>query len=207
MLIKWIVCDVPEYKKVKFSYAQEQWKSLSSVDGFLGQIGGWDLNIPSKAGIISFWRDQLSYQFFMEHKHDEIFKENEQKNTYERISVEIFNKKLNISDYEITQFLRKAEILRIANCIVKEDKKDHFETMQKDVWNEGMSKYQEMLAGVFCENNQNKYLVVSLWGSKDSHQKYVKNTLPSLVEKSKVKDDLVQIQGTVLKLDRNWSVI
>jgi heme-degrading monooxygenase HmoA len=207
MLIKWIVCNVPENKKVEFSYAQEQWESLNNIDGFLGQIGGWDLNTLSKAGIISFWRDQLSYQLFMEHKHDKIFKANEQKNTYESISVEIFNKKLNISEYEITQFLRKTEILRIANCIVKEDKKDHFETMQKDVWNEGMSKYQEMLAGVFCKNNQNKYLVVSLWGSIDSHQKYMENTLPSLVEKSKIKDDLVQIHGTVLKLDKNWSVL
>jgi hypothetical protein len=39
MLIKWIMCNVPENKKVMFSQAQNK-----SLDGFLGQVGGWDIN-------------------------------------------------------------------------------------------------------------------------------------------------------------------
>ncbi|MFS1512657.1 YdbC family protein [Chengkuizengella sp. SCS-71B] len=207
MLIKWIVCDVPKNKKVDFSNAQEKWGSLANIDGFLGQIGGWDLNTSSRAGIISFWRDQLSYHKFMDQEHDKIFKEGKQKDTYERILIEIYDKKFNINNYQITKFLKEAKIIRVANCVVKEDKQEHFEKMQKDIWNEEMSKYQEMLAGVFCINDQHKYLIVSLWGSVEAHQLYVERTLPLLVENSKLEDDLIKINGTVLNLDDNWSVI
>ncbi|MEW9502546.1 YdbC family protein [Jeotgalibacillus marinus] len=207
MLIKWIVCDVPEDKKQQFSDAQEKWKPINKINGFLGQIGGWDIDTPTKACVISFWKDHSSYQFFMEHKHDDIFKENEQQNTYENITVEIFEKNLNLSDTNITQILKKPEILRIAHCIVKEEKQNHFEDMQKVIWNDGMSKVQGMLAGAFCKNNHTTYLVVSLWRNRDSHQKYVSNTFPLLVEQSKVKDDLVQFEGTLVELDRDWSVI
>ncbi|NBI30216.1 YdbC family protein [Chengkuizengella marina] len=201
MLIKWIVCDVPKHKKIDFSNAQEKWNSLVNIDGFLGQIGGWNLNKTSKAGIISLWRDQLSYHKFMDQEHDKILKEGKQKDTYEHISVEIFNKKFNINKFQVTPFLKEVKILWVVDCVVKEDKQEYFENLQKNIWNEQMSKNQDMLAGVFCKNDQNKYLVVSLWGSKDAHQLDVEPIL------SKLTDDVIKIHGTVLILDENWSVV
>ncbi|EIJ82078.1 hypothetical protein PB1_04040 [Bacillus methanolicus PB1] len=57
MLIKWIMCNVPENKKEMFSQAQEQWAVLKSLDGFLGRVGGWDTNNTLKAGIS--WRRSM----------------------------------------------------------------------------------------------------------------------------------------------------
>lgn len=37
MLIKWIVCQVPEEKRADFSRAQESWKDLAGADGFYWQ--------------------------------------------------------------------------------------------------------------------------------------------------------------------------
>ncbi|MBY6035973.1 YdbC family protein [Fictibacillus nanhaiensis] len=207
MLIKWINCEVPEHKRIAFSYAQEQWKLLSNIDGFLGQVGGWDIDRPSKAGIISFWRDLPSYQFFMDFKHDRIFNENNQKNTYDSISVEIFEKKFNCNENNVIQMLKYTKMMRIGLCIVKKDRRKHFEDMQKEIWNEGMSAHQDMLAGVFCENNQQNNLVVSLWRNKNSHQNYMDHTLPYLMKLSNVKDDVIEIQGSVLKLNETWSVL
>lgn len=210
MLIKWILCNVPEKKKALFSQAQKQWDALKSLDGFLGQIGGWDINNSLKAGIISFWRDRGSYQLFMDHKHDEIFAANKQKNTYDSISVEIYEKKIDINGQDITRFLGKGKIIRIASCIVQDEKEEYFELMQKEIWNKGMSKSNGMLAGVFCKgekNNRNKYLVVSLWKNEISHQKYVENTLPTLIEQSKTKEDLIQISGALIKVEEAWSII
>jgi hypothetical protein len=51
-------CD----SKLPFSIAQERWGNLKDVDGFLGQIGGWDVNDPFEAGILSFWKDSNSFR-------------------------------------------------------------------------------------------------------------------------------------------------
>ncbi len=54
MLIKWIKCQVPVPHKLSFSKAQETWTAVKGTEGFLGQIGGWDIHGPTEAGILSF---------------------------------------------------------------------------------------------------------------------------------------------------------
>lgn len=87
MLIKWIVCQVPENRKKVFSQAQCSWKVIRDVDGFYGQWGGWNVRRPTEAGILSLWRDSSSYEAFMSHVHDSIFHKTKQEKTYERLSV------------------------------------------------------------------------------------------------------------------------
>lgn len=84
MLVKKIVCDVKEGQQKDFDQAQRQWKSLSDIDGFLGQIGGW---CGRKAIIIAFWKDRDTYHYFMSHEHDTLIYENHQKETYRDISI------------------------------------------------------------------------------------------------------------------------
>jgi hypothetical protein len=115
----------------------------------------------------------------------------------------------DISSSDIIKLLNKGELLRVADCCVDANRQLHFEQKQKEVWNKGMADSKGMLAGVFCQNKQhnNMYLVVSLWENNASHQRYVDNKLPSLIESSGVKYAIKTITGNLIKLNQNWSVI
>lgn len=204
MLVKWIRCNVPENKKAMFSQAQEQWDILKNSDGFLAQVGGWDRKHTSQAAILSFWRDNDAYQVFMEDQHNTIFKENEQESTYDSISVQIYEKLQDINEQDILKLFSKGTILRIADCLVRDEKQDHFEWVQKNIWNVGLKKSDGMLAGVFCKNEKNhpnRYLVVSLWEHIYAHKHYVAYALPSLLEQANVKEDVIQMKGSLVELE------
>ncbi|MFC0523391.1 YdbC family protein [Pontibacillus salicampi] len=113
MLIKWIVCTVPERNKEDFAQAQSQWKKLRYIDGFIGQIGGWSSQDKSQAGILTFWKDRDSYQFFMEHVHDKIFNQSGQGDTYDNITIEILENNWDISDFYLTNELQHTTYLHI----------------------------------------------------------------------------------------------
>lgn len=49
-------------------------------------VKSWNRNEPCEAGILSVWNDLHCYQRFMEHQHDEIFREIDQGSTYTNIS-------------------------------------------------------------------------------------------------------------------------
>lgn len=72
MLVKWITCQVTEENRASFSKAQEQWKSLSSCEGFHGQMGGWNACNLTEACIVALWEDKQSYHTFMNGYHDTI---------------------------------------------------------------------------------------------------------------------------------------
>ncbi|MEW9033307.1 MAG: YdbC family protein [Planifilum fimeticola] len=87
MLIKWIVCQVPENRREAFSRAQCAWKAIRDVDGLYGQWGGWNVHRPAEAGILALWRDCSSHDAFMSQVHDSIFHATKQEHTYKRLSV------------------------------------------------------------------------------------------------------------------------
>lgn len=208
MIIKWIKCQVDEESKCSFSNAQEKWSKLKNSEGFLGQIGGWDKNNPCEAGILSFWKDYHSYKKFMKYHHDDIFENSNQKHTYQNISVKIYEKLFDISSTDFTRLLREGNLLRIADCYVDLNRQSHFEQKQKEVWNKGMTDTSGMLAGIFCRNPNHKemYLVVSIWNNNLSHQSYVVNKLPSLIQISGVKDPAIRIIGNLLEINPKWVV-
>jgi hypothetical protein len=65
MHIKWIVCEIKNSFEKEFSTAQEQWIETQNSVGFIGQVGGWDLNHNKTACIISFWKNRDSLNLFM----------------------------------------------------------------------------------------------------------------------------------------------
>jgi heme-degrading monooxygenase HmoA len=182
---------------------------IKRVEGFLGQIGGWDKHKLNEAGIIAFWKDNGSYQKFMEHRHDEIFENSRQKNTYKNISINFFEKMFNISSTNITEFLTNGSILRTAECWVYTNKQPQFEQMQKEVWNKSMADSPGMLAGVFCNGQKENemYLVASLWDNNHSHQWYVNHRLPTLIRSTGVKDLSKSITGNIIEINAKWCVI
>ncbi|MBP3038613.1 YdbC family protein [Bacillaceae bacterium Marseille-Q3522] len=206
MLLKWIKCKVEDNNKQSFSEAQEKWRELHKINGFLGQIGGWDLRKPFEAGILAFWENRDSYQHFMEHHHDYIFHRSNQRSSYLNINVQLYEKMFSIGPEDIVKYLQSGNVLRIADCCVDEEKQHHFEQMQKDVWNNGMVASPGMLAGVFSKN-ENLYLVASIWDSLRSHQQYTDNVLPTLITRSGVKSDVARISGNLIELEQRWTVL
>jgi hypothetical protein len=91
VLLKWIVCEVPNDRRVAFSRAQEQWRAIATLDGFRGQLGGWSMREVDEVCILGFWRDQSALDRFMQHEHDPIVQHSKQAETYASIRVSIFD--------------------------------------------------------------------------------------------------------------------
>jgi len=211
MYIKWINCNVSLHLKDKFSLAQEKWIRTKSAKGFVAQTGGWNSKDETEACIISFWENKYALQYFMTNFHDQIFIENKQDQFYSSIAVDHFNSNLTLEGESSTfiQAIKNAHILRIADCRVKNDKVEHFEQMQKEIWQPGMKNAKGMLIG-YCSkstNDTNAYLITSFWDSQENHQKYVDNILHGLREKADVINDLETTAGKQLFLVDSWKIL
>ncbi|GGE63348.1 YdbC family protein [Priestia taiwanensis] len=210
MFIKWIKCLVNEEDKDAFSLAQQQWRNLESAEGFLGQVGGWNKKQPCEAGIISFWKDDISYWQFMERIHDEIVDMNKQRNTYTHISVELYDGQRQIGkEHPFVDVLTEGCILRAGDCTVKRGNEADFERTQREVWNPGMEETGGILASVFCRSQTDiqRYLAVSIWKSEEIHEQYVKGKVSKLRERSSVTEITERISGHVIEMDRSWIVL
>ncbi|MFD2444730.1 DUF4937 domain-containing protein [Bacillus sp. CGMCC 1.16607] len=209
MIIKWIKVEVPIDKKIPFSQAQEFWNELKSMEGFLGQAGGWNQNKETEACIVAFWKDYNSYKVFMNDYHDDIYERSKQRGTFDRITTSVYQSMFMINDNNPTKILSQAQILRVAECIVHREKQEHFTSMQEQVWNPEMSTSTGFLSGVFCkaEKADTEYFVSSFWESKEFHEQYIVNKLALLREKSQVSEDLIDIHGTIVDLNEAWLVV
>ncbi len=90
MLLKWIVCRVPDHLKGEFSIAQAAWRQLASIPGFIAQVGGWNLKSSNEACIASVWQDRSSYEQFMQESHDAGAAESKPASKYEANKVSEF---------------------------------------------------------------------------------------------------------------------
>jgi quinol monooxygenase YgiN len=147
----------------------------------------------------------------MKEVQDTIFINSGQGKTYYSINVKLFIGKMAFPSkkYIINQLLSEAEFIRIATVQVKEEKVKHFEEMQRNVWNIGMSKAEGMLGGTFASSlkEDNSFLVLSGWENEGVHQSYVDNILPELLTSSNSKMDVLNIEGEQFKLEETWSVV
>jgi hypothetical protein len=91
MLIKWIECKVPVEDTGRFSGAQESWRRLCRVEGFVGQLGGWDTLEPDTACILGLWRSLDAYESFMAGPHDRIVAGSGQRECYRSVAVSLFH--------------------------------------------------------------------------------------------------------------------
>jgi hypothetical protein len=111
MLLKWIICDTDVDKKTSFSLAQEEWKTLKRVEGFIAQAGGWCASEEPKAGILAFWNSETDYRHFMKNMHDKIYDKSNQQKTYTNISVHLSESINRITNEELGSFLTLSERL------------------------------------------------------------------------------------------------
>jgi hypothetical protein len=113
MLLKWIICDTDADKKTSFSLAQEEWKTLKRVEGFIAQTGGWCVSEEPKAGILAFWNSETDYQHFMKNRHDKIYEKSNQQQTYTNISVHLYGSIDHVTKEELSAILTMSERLYV----------------------------------------------------------------------------------------------
>ena len=211
MYIKWLVCSVKKGLRNDFSKAQEKWIETQKAEGFMGQVGGWDINNENDAGIISFWENKALLENFMKNSHDDILLNSHQSGTYESIVVGHFESNLEMEGRasSLIDAMKLGKLLRIADCSVKRHRTEHFEKVQKTVWLAGMKRSEGMLGGMFAKaaTNPPRYLVATFWDSVANHQNYVRNELPVLQKKSKVDEDINVIVGKQVLLKDSWLIV
>lgn len=122
-------------------------------------VKSWNRNEPCEAGILSVWNDLHCHQRFMEHQHDEIFAKSDQGSTYTNISVDIFESISNMGTMDMTDFVDKGKLLRVAECSVEKVKQARFEQVPKDAGNRAMTP--GMLSGAFGKRENGRYLAAS----------------------------------------------
>jgi heme-degrading monooxygenase HmoA len=210
MIIKKISCRVKQSKKEAFFDDQKQWQSLSEVNGFLGQLGGWSAAHPLTACIFSFWDSQKDYDYFMEKIHDGIVDRSGQSDSYESIEVNLFKEKMEVTGTaaDISTVVEKAKYIRTTLSSVEEGAVQHFEDMQTRVWNPGMQKHKGMLGGTFAlsQKKRNLFLVVTGWENEAYHQRYVEKGFTELRNKAEPRQDVLKLSGGKFKVEDAWRV-
>lgn len=205
MLIKSINCKVDEEKKERFSTAQEQWGELKELEGFHGQVGGWN---ESEAYIVGCWENMKMYQKFMNETHDKIFYDSNQKGTYTSCETELYQSLFDITDTSFVEALAHSSFLRVAICDVEQGNEKQFLHMQETVWNPGIARVEGMMGGVVGRSlSSNRYIVLSLWKDVAAHQHYVKEIFPQLHHIANPSEQVLRIEGKQITLVSSWSVL
>ncbi len=211
MLLKWIVCQVPDSERGQFSRAQSHWWKLTWVPGFLGQLGGWDQSRPDHACILSIWENQAHYEHFMRVIHDGIMAVSKQAHTHSSLDVALFRCEMYWQGSEPDLFLAllNANCLRITDCFVNPERRTRFEFAQQTIWKPAMEVAPGMLSGAFSQNleKQNRFLIISLWSSLLRHDRYELNKEPELRRTAKVTEDIEALTERLLLLETEWRVL
>lgn len=115
-ILKWIRCTVAPAQRESFARAQEAWSALSTVPGFLLQLGGWDSQRLDEAGILAVWRSLVHYEAFMAQVHDGIVASSGQERTYIHVVTRIFElaPAAGFLLEEALETLASSEFLRVA---------------------------------------------------------------------------------------------
>ena len=124
MYLKWIVCDVQKDQIHEFSVAQKKWKKIAIADGFIAQLGGWNVNNQSEACILSVWEHKVDLDIFMEDLHDQIFENNNQLETYNSICVDHFHMESDIDSKAIVKMIKKSKNLIVSDYLFKSESID-----------------------------------------------------------------------------------
>ncbi len=214
MLVKWIVCEVAPESRDAFSRAQSQWRRLESVDGFRGQVGGWDARNTSEschvACIVGLWRDADSYRDFMSNAHDSVVEASGQAATYTSATTALYEVQLDIggSRSDLGAAIADSRFLRVADCRLRPGREAHFRKVQADVWNRYMAAAGGLSAGAFSQSirDTGRFLVTTLWESEQSHAAYVRDVLPKLRERAAVGGDVGKLHGHAAVLEPVWRV-
>ncbi|MFI8687033.1 YdbC family protein [Rossellomorea sp. NPDC077527] len=212
MLIKRIICKVKDGQRDSFSEYQQQWSRLSSVKGFMGQLGGWKNKQPFVACVYAFWETRKAYEIFMEEVHDVIFSTFGQGSTYSSIDVDLYEEVGSVlkSVIEMRAVMRQSQYFRVSLGVLKGNKKAHFILQQEQIWNPGMAATAGMVGGTyaFSLKDKNHFLVLTGWKDEVYHHRYyVDRRFPDLYRSANSSEDVIRISADEFKVENAWRVL
>ncbi|TYR79314.1 DUF4937 domain-containing protein [Priestia megaterium] len=195
MLTKIIKGSIPANKKSSFSYTQQHWAALAHVDGFIGQLGGWNVEDETDACIIGLWDSEDSYQEFMKQTHDSIFYSSKQDQTYTTLDVSISNPSRFIGGRY--NYYRSSAIE--SRYLVKtEIEVDFYDQADLDIMVQSLvNPSYRCLSHVVAPLSHNKMTIFTLYGS----------ACPTKTVDTFVHPNVLQASQYIYQLEPNWHVL
>jgi quinol monooxygenase YgiN len=210
MLLKRIACAVPAQTRERFAEAQTAWSALKGTAGFVAQIGGWRADDGHEAVMLGFWCDGASYDSFMQNVHDDIFNRSRQADTYTHMIVTRFDVGIAMDGAApgLRDAIARAGFVRIAECDVRGERRDHFTECQRRIWDPAM-RDAGMLRGEFAVgvDEPNHFLVCSFWPDESTHARYAETSVPQLRERADVDLDCTSVTGRSFIIEPAWVVL
>ena len=218
MLLKWITCSVDDGARGDFSESQSAWNRLSTVAGFLGQCGGWDLQAVNNAGVLSFWSDEKSYRRFMDNLHDRIASDSGQNGACNAMDISMLQPVHEIPGVggRMQASLNAAALLHVSDCVVRPDREEHFINAQKQAWIPSLSTSEGMLAGMLSKVSTDRksgalgagprFTMMTLWRTAGDHKSWVEKTVPDLRARAELERDLESLTSRIIELDNSFLV-
>ncbi|MBE7216770.1 DUF4937 domain-containing protein [Shewanella benthica] len=216
MIAKYIRCEVPAANRENFSKGQSLWQATAHCQGFISQLGGWDLSkgksTSGKAMILARWSDMESVKNFMRVTHAPIAEETNQDGTYSTISVSYLQLVMSIPALNQHQNHHcnsqvGCGFIRIEDCYIDPEKANEFMKEQARLWNPGMQRVEGMLGGqVWLFNDKpQRYLVTTYWENEAAHRHYASHYFPAL--KQQAATDIIQsISGYHIQTEPSWQI-
>ncbi|MFJ6385722.1 DUF4937 domain-containing protein [Kitasatospora sp. NPDC092039] len=208
MWAKWISCEVPVAARGQFFAAQLHWSRISDQPGLVGQVGGWD-PATGHARLLGLWTDAEAYGGFMRERHDAVVAESGPSAGYSAIETATGGTVLEMPGETAgpAAALRRAALLRVADCRLLPGRQEHFLDVQRTVWAPGMAAAGGMLAGVVTRLEPDRYLVTTLWSGSTAHQHYAARHLPALRSRAAPENDVRSMTGHAVPLEAAWRVL
>jgi quinol monooxygenase YgiN len=211
MLLKWIVCSIPEEQQEAFARSQTHWQALREVPGFLGRIGGWAGGSPPCAAILALWQDEVCYQQFMQEQHRQMLQACIQDATYNIQTTTLFHDLSPISGTEtnLLTALSISKLLRVTDAQTFPERAEAFLHNQLHIWNPDMERSAGLHSGVLAQSrtDPHRYLVASLWQNRQAHQLFLSNIFPQLRLQFKLPQTVQHIKGWYVQLEHEWLVL
>lgn len=206
--IKWITCSVGDGDRGRFDAAQQGWSQVADQPGLIAQAGGWD-SVAPVACVFACWTGAEAYRDFMAGRHDKVAADSGQAGTYQAIEVATGESELTMpgAARTLAGAVSGGAFLRVADCQVRQGRREHFVTAQRQTWLPGMAAADGMLGGLFSRLGEHRYLVTTWWSSAGAHDRYAKEDVPALRRAAGAGDDLASLRGYGVALEPGWLVL
>lgn len=211
MIIKWVVYSISVSERRSFANQQRKWKQYANVPGFLGRLGGWNLENPIEASTFTFWKDIESYQSFLQTRKED--QQMDQKSQWSILDTQIYQKQGDISGLTphptFASIAECGHLLKVGDCRVRPGNRERFIHMQQSVWNLGMANTPGMTSGLFGESTQdtNRFIILTRWKNESEYQAYEEHILPKLLHWAYDGQVEEQFRGRLFHLMKDWCIL
>jgi quinol monooxygenase YgiN len=146
----------------------------------------------------------------MAHMHDPIVTRCGQRQTYESCATAVLRGVFRMPGEagRLEDAFASARLIRVADCRVRPERREHFVDAQLTVWAPGMAKAPGMLGGIFTVSatDPTRFLVLTGWANAAAHAAYAKDRVPALRALATLDEDVLTLEGRRVAVEPSWLV-